>query len=240
MCVAITTGAMVVAGSAPAGDRTRLRLDIAAEIWSTTALHAAPTPDRPAFPSGGQAGQYGRTEEAQRQLAEQLGAMRGLYGVISSKAAAHTSRQGSFPWWSPIGLTTEVKSGNLSDRDCRPHLDRGSTRFAVSVDRGAIVETFPLSNAICVRGDRCNAGVRTDATRSSRRDKLRYRSKSRVGARLAARFTMYLPLGHNGTPIRICGQDKADRPRCRNNQRGPVILGRVRPDNACRPKYLER
>jgi hypothetical protein len=58
-----------------------------------------------------------------------------------------------------IGLTTETKSGNHSDKDCRPHLERGSKRFAVSVDRGAIVETFPFSDTVSVRCNCCNAGV---------------------------------------------------------------------------------
>jgi hypothetical protein len=65
-------------------------------------------------------------------------------------------------------------------------MGRGSKRFAVSVDRGAIVETFPFSDAICVHGDRCNAGVRADATCSSGWNNLRCWSKSRVGTRLAA------------------------------------------------------
>jgi hypothetical protein len=155
------------------------------------------------------------------------------------ESSAHTSSARVAPV-GPIGLTTEAKSGNHSDKDCRPHLERGSKRFAVSIDRGAIVETFPFSDAVSVGCGRCNAGVRADPTCSSGRVNLRCGPKSRVDARLAARSTMCLPLGHNGTAIRICRQDKADRPRCRNNQRGATMLGRVRADNACRPKYLER
>ena len=71
----------------------------------------------PAILSGGQASQWGRTEEAQRQLAEQLGAMRGPYGFISSKARPTSSARVAPV--DPIGLTTEAKSGNLSDKDCR-------------------------------------------------------------------------------------------------------------------------
>ena len=100
---------------------------------------------------------------------------------------------------------------------------------------GANVETLPFGNSICVDDLFRDAGARADTTCASGWANLRCRSTG-----IAARFTMRLPLGRYGTPIRLCGEDKADRPRCWNNQRGKAVLGRVRADNACRPKHLER
>lgn len=125
----------------------------------------------------------------------QLGRRAGIYSFISSKAAPHTSRQGSFRWSSPIGLTTEAKLGNLSDKNCRPHLGRGSVRFAVSVDRGASVETLPISDAICVRNDRCHAGVRVDAACSSGWDNSGPRAGLMLGSRREGQIGINLALG---------------------------------------------
>ena len=86
-----------------------------------------------------------------------------------------------------IGLTTETKSGNHSDKDCRPHLERGSKRFAVSVDRGqlsklfrsamlsafvvtAAMPAFAQTQRVRVGGLTCVAGPRAGLVLGSRRD----------------------------------------------------------------------
>jgi hypothetical protein len=105
---------------------------------------------------------------------------------------------------------------------------------------GANVETLPFSNSIGIDDLFRHAGARADTTCASGWANLRCRSTSWVGAWISAGFTMRLPLGRYGTPIRLCGQDKADRPRCWNNQRGKAVLDRVRAEHARRQKHFER
>jgi hypothetical protein len=68
------------------------------------------------------------------------------------------------------------------------------------------VETLPFSNSICVDDLFRDAGARADATCASGWASRRCRSKSRVGARLAAGFTMCLPLGLTGRQYAYAGK----------------------------------
>ena len=102
------------------------------------------------------------------------------------ESSAHTSSARVAPV-GPIGLTTEAKSGNQSDKDCRPHLELGSKRFAESIDRGqlsklfhsamlsafmvtAAMPAFAQTHRVRVGGITCVAGPRAGLVLGSRRD----------------------------------------------------------------------